>query len=153
MASYSARVRQLDDVPVESDADYVDAFVLAPIDTSAKPAEAWLRAVLEGAPFVLRWLLLAGWLVVLGFRPGPSGSPDYILGWRIVETAPEQVVIEQRSWLMTAHLTMQVGDRQQLIWRTQVVYKHRAAKVVWFALGFVHRPVTRYLLSRASRRK
>jgi hypothetical protein len=152
MAFPSGRVSRIDEpvVWVQADgrsADYVDAFVLAPINTSAKHAEGWLRTVLEDAPRGVRWLLLGGWLVVLGFRPG-SRSPERILGWRIVETAPEEVVIEQRSWLMTAHLALRVGDRQQLVWRTQVVYKNRAAQLIWPVLGIVHRPMVRYLLSR-----
>lgn len=66
--------------------DYTDRFT-ADKSPDSRTAEAWMRAVLEGAPAMLRWFVRFGWRAALGFRLGPAGSPEHILGWPIARDA------------------------------------------------------------------
>ena len=133
-----------------ADYDYADAFQVTSARPVAEPAEACMRSILEGAPWLLRWFVLAGWTTVLLFRPGPRRSPAHILGWPIVQTTPDLVVLERHSRLMAAQLALHVGE-PGILWTTLVRYEHRAARAVWVVVGLLHRSIVRYVLGRAAR--
>ncbi|MGO3328201.1 DUF2867 domain-containing protein [Gordonia sp. (in: high G+C Gram-positive bacteria)] len=131
-----------------SEPNYSDSFAIAMPLTEPRRAEAWIREIFEGAPRPLRWFLLAGWFIALGFRPGPAGSSQHVLGWPISESTPEVVVLEQHSGLIGAHLTLHV-DQSQILWTTRVDFAHVAARPIWAVVGILHRRIVPYLLERA----
>ncbi|HWA64864.1 MAG TPA: hypothetical protein VG899_00665 [Mycobacteriales bacterium] len=130
------------------DADYRDTFVAPCANAADRTGEQWMRECLEGAPLLLRSFVAIGWRLVLGFEPSRS---DAILGWPIVGSAPEYVLLEQQSRLFHAALLLDVGQ-DRLVWATRVVYRARAAKPMWAVVKIVHRSISPYLLKRAARR-
>lgn len=132
-----------------TDPSYTDCFTVTPRANPGRSAEAWMREVLESAPRLVRWFVLFGWRVVLGLRPGPWRSPTHILGWRIVSSTPDVVILAQHSALVTAHLVLR-ADPSEVRLATFVHYEHRAARVVWTIGSIVHRRIAPYLLTRAA---
>jgi hypothetical protein len=107
-----------------------------------------MRDSLEGAPVALRKFVAIGWRIILGFRPRRDSS---ILGWPIVASTHDYVVLEQQSQLFHAALLLRTADGQ-LIWATRVVYRTRASKPVWAVVGILHRRISPYVLGRAAKR-
>jgi len=128
--------------------DYADSFVITSDATTGRSAEVWMRRVFEGAPPALRWCMLAGWRLALRFRPGPRRSPQHILGWKIVNSMSDVVILERCSALVTAHLLLQATEAR-LVWATFVRYNHRAARRVWTVVGLIHRRIVPYILTNA----
>jgi hypothetical protein len=109
--------------------DYSDTHEITRPVNSNPSAETWMRSVFEGPPRPLRWFVLAGWWAVLGFRPGPRRSTSRILGWPIISKAPDMVVLEQHSALMTAHLVLTTTDRRVTL-AALVRFEHSVARAV-----------------------
>jgi hypothetical protein len=131
------------------EAGYRDRFEVNIPRTDTRTAEQWWRAVFEDAPRSVRWFLLLGWRGVLGLRLGPRLSPDYILGWRIVESSPEEVCLELHSRLMKVQLTLHLSS-STAVWRTHVSYTHPLARPLWATVGVIHRRMVPSLLRRAA---
>jgi Protein of unknown function (DUF2867) len=130
--------------------DYASAFeVLAP--GSDRTAEQWVRAMFEAAPAAVRWLLVFGWKYVLRFRLGPRASPDHVLGWKIVANAPDSIVLELRSPLLSAQKILRT-EHSRTFTMTLVRYERRFASVLWLAATPVHHRTEPYLLGRAAPR-
>ena len=115
-----------------------------------RSTEQWARSAWEGAPFGVRWLLVAGWRWVLGLRLVRGRGADSVLGWSIVERLPNETVVEARSRLLTAHNTFRREDGR-LIWSTFVRYDRPFGRIVWLPVSLLHRPMVRYALRRAAR--
>lgn len=129
--------------------DYVDAFEVS-TGGPRRSAEQWARATFEDAPAAVRWLLLIGWRFVLGFRLGPRPSPAHILGWDIVRSTPEVIVLGVRSIVLgQAHLVFHV-ERATVVVATSIRFERRAASAVWSVLGVIHRTAMWSLLTRAA---
>jgi hypothetical protein len=124
--------------------DYADAFEVSPAPLGDRRPEDWMRRALEGAPLPLRWFVRAGWRFILGFRPARSAS---ILGWPIVATTDEFVLVEQRSGLMDAALLLR-AQPSGLRWETHVRHKAKASVAVWTIVGLLHRRIVPYVLNR-----
>lgn len=105
-----------------------------------------MRAALDGAPFWLRWFVRLGWRFVLGFQPSSARN---VLGWPIVATTADCVVLEQQSPLFAAALLMRRAPNS-LIWATRVDYKRRGARLLWSLIGLIHRRIVPYVLRRAA---
>jgi hypothetical protein len=103
--------------------------------------------VFEGAPAAMRWLMKVGWRVGLGMRLDPPSS-ESILGWKILGRAPDTVVVEQHSWLLSAQLVWWIEDRH-VTQATFVRYARAAARPVWSLLSHVHRQIVPYVLRHA----
>jgi len=130
--------------------DYADRFT-ADRPPDPRTAEAWMRSALEGAPAAARAFVRFGWRAVLGFRLGPAHSPAHILGWPIAHATPGEIVLRQRSALLTAQLTLRVTGTR-LEWTTHVRYDHRAARAIWSVARLVHVLVVPYVLRRVTSR-
>ena len=153
------RSARLAEVPSEvldlgtiADAAYIDAFEVAVAPDGSATPEDWARAVFEGAPAPLRWLVRGGWRVALGFRLGPARSPDYILGWKIVARGVDWLRIEQHSSLMTAQLVFWNRDGK-LVQATFVGYRRRLAGWIWPPVSVTHRRVVPFFLHHAAKRQ
>jgi hypothetical protein len=128
--------------------DYASAFeVLAP--GTDHTAEQWARAMFEAAPAAVRWLLVVGWKYVLRFRLGPRASPDHVLGWKIVAKAPDSIVLELQSPLMSAQKILRT-EQSRTFTMTLVRYERRFARALWLAATPVHHRTEPYLLGRAA---
>jgi hypothetical protein len=130
-------------------ADFVCAFEVAVAPGDARTSEQWARAAWEGAPAAMRWVMLVGWRVVLGFRLGPRPSPDHILGWRIAERRADETICQLSSGLLDASNTFRLVDGR-LVWSTVVTYARPAARVIWPPVSLLHRPLVRVALRRAA---
>lgn len=129
--------------------DYSAAWEVLVSGTDARPAEHWARATFEGAPRVLRTLIVAGWTAGLGLRLGPRPSPDHVLGWRIVTAAPDLIILRVQSVVVgTAHLVLRVAG-PQVVLASFVHYEKRPARVVWSIVAPLHERIVPYLLGHA----
>jgi hypothetical protein len=116
-------------------------------------AEGWARAVFEGAPVVLRLVLVAAWSVGLGLRLGPRQSSGHVLGWEIEHADAGTVVLHARSRLLDAwNVVVAPGaDAEDVVWVTFVRFNRPAGRLLWGAAAPVHHVVLPCLLGRAGR--
>jgi hypothetical protein len=131
--------------------NYKDMFEVLIPDGDRRTAEQWVRAIFEDAPRPVRWFLLLGWRVVLGLRLGPLTSPDHILGWPIVSREPDAIRLELHSALMKSQLALHLSGTTA-IWSTDVYYTRPMARLLWVAVGVIHRQMVPRLLRRAASR-
>lgn len=134
---------------VPQDYDFACAYGTAIAAGDDRSSGQWARAAWEGAPAPLRWFMLAGWRLVLGFRLGPPHSPDHILGWRIVRGGPDETVCHLRSGFLSAHNTFRKTDGS-LVWSTFVSYERPVARVIWPPVSLIHRVLVRLALRHAA---
>jgi hypothetical protein len=118
---------------------------------SAYSAEQWARATFEAAPRLVRVLLPLSWRFGLGLRLGPRPAPDHILGWRIVRTHSDAIILESGSRLMTAHNVVVVGD-SGVRWAAFVRYERRGVRALWALAVPIHRLTLSYVLAHAATR-
>ena len=121
--------------------DYFDLW-LAPTDEIATP-EVWARATMEGSSRAGRFL---AWQTILALQLTDRGA---IAGWRIIECTDSSIVVEARSWFMTAHAVFHVSPGQvrfgvfvrydrpvgRLLWGAGMSAVHRAASPGFLAAG------------------
>src|SRR5205814_7948317 len=117
-----------------------------------RSAEQWARAVIEDAPRLLRWFIVAGWVVVLRLRLGPGGSSSYIQGYKILSNTQTLVIFGVESFALEAHLAVQVRDGD-VVHATFVRYERPVARALWGLAAPIHRRVIPYLLRRAAVRR
>lgn len=129
--------------------NFACAYEVAVAAGDNRSSEQWGRAVWEGAPAPLRWLMLLGWRLVLRLRIGPLRSADHILGWRIVDRGPNETVCQLRSGFLDAYNTFCKVD-ESFRWSTFVVYERRTARVIWPPVSVLHRLLVRVALRRAA---
>jgi Protein of unknown function (DUF2867) len=129
--------------------DYASAFRVPRQAADTRSAEQWARAAFEGAPAVLSAFVVAGWRYGLGFRLGPRASRAHVLGWKITGNAPDAVVLDLQSALLTAKKVVRVeGDR--VVMTTFVRYERRPARLLWSAVTPIHHRTEPFLLGRAA---
>jgi hypothetical protein len=132
--------------------DYADAFEVTRTPTDQRSAEQWARDGFERLPVTMRRPLLLIHRWVLGFRLGPWGSPEHVLGWRIVTSDPELLHLEARSPLLSGHMVWRLHP-ERLVMTTFLQYEmRRSAWMVWAVIGNIHRGGGPYLLNLAAGR-
>ena len=132
--------------------DYEDAFLVAISWAQDRIAEQWARAILEDAPIIVQSALLRGWSA-LGLKLGSTRSDRFVLGWEVRRSTPDFVLLGAGSRIgMPAQLLLK---RQQdaLLFATFVQQENSIARAVWAGVELVHRPVVRYVLEQAGRRR
>jgi hypothetical protein len=144
------------DVPQEiravdtlADPDYVYGCEIPRLPTDTRTAEQWARAVFEGAPRLVRWFIVAGWIGGLGLRLGPRPSPSHVLGWKVLSTTPTVAVLGVESFMLSAHLVVRVHE-SHVLHATFVRYDRPPARIVWAVAAPVHRRVIPFLLRHAA---
>lgn len=130
---------------------YADAFEARARASSERSAEAWARSVFEELPGWRQLLLVLGWRLALGFRPGPRGA-GHVLGWRITHASPGSITLAQRSPLLAAHLVLRANGRR-LVLVTVVRRENLPGRLLWSAVAPVHRFVVLRALDRAAQRR
>jgi Protein of unknown function (DUF2867) len=130
--------------------DYLDATACA-VDGAARTAEDWARATFEGAPGPVRVVLRLGWRWGLRLGLGPYPAPGHVLGWPILDGAPDRMVLGVRSSVLgPCRLVVQV-EPDRMVLTTVIRYEHRISRPVWTVVGPLHRLITRLLVTRAAR--
>jgi hypothetical protein len=143
------RVQVIEEADRPAGSTYASAFEVVPAVTDVRSPEQWARAMFEDAPGVMRWGVMMGWRFIMGFRLGPRPSPDYVLGWKIVTSAPEAIALEVQSSLATAYKVVRV-DGPRVVVTTFVRYERTVARVVWATITPVHHRTEPFLLGHAA---
>ena len=116
--------------------------------TRRETAEQWARLILEHAPFIARAQMITVW-TLLGIRLAPPWSASQVLGWRIIDSAPDVIVLEARAAVgLTARLVFHATDSSL----TQVMlvrFDRALGRRIWTRLARGHRRFVKALLSRA----
>jgi hypothetical protein len=132
--------------------DYEDAFLVQIGPVEDRTAEQWARAILEGAPAVMRRTLLLGWSA-LGLKLGPTGSDGFVLGWEVRRSTPNVVLLGANSRLgLRAELLFE-RQQQMLLFDTFVHKENRISRAIWAGVQPLHRPIVRSLLEQANSRE
>ena len=152
-----SRVRWQREVPEELSAldtldrpDYTDWFTATAREAPPRPAEAWLRAMLDSSPGPLRRFIVVVQRSLLGLHLESRPSPDHLLGWRIAARGDDWVRIEAASWFMTGHVLFHLEGRRLSV-GTFVRYDRPVARLVWPPVSLIHRQVGFALMRHALR--
>lgn len=135
----------------ETAADYVDVFEVPIAAGDLRSAEQMFRDGLRDGPGgdVVLWIHRH----VLRFRLGPISSPDHLIGWPIMHSDPDELVLATRGSLLRGELTLRRLDGRRAVLTTRLHYRHRfAARAVWTLVGPLHRMVAPRLMERSARR-
>jgi hypothetical protein len=137
----------------ETEADYTDTFEVPILDGDLRTAEQAFRDALGDEPRALGSLVLWIHRHVLRFRLGTYSSPDHIIGWPIVRSDHDEIVLKTHGPLMRGQLTLRREDGRRAILTTRLHYCHKkAARTVWALVGPLHRAVAPRLMERSARR-
>jgi hypothetical protein len=131
-----------------SDPNYTCTFEITVPQLDRRPAEDWLRRIIEDAPRPMRWFILSGWIAALRLRLGPRPSPDHVLGWKILSATPAEVVIAVEGATLSANQVVQVQDGK-VVHVTIVRYDRPAARLLWGVAAPIHSRVIPYLMDHA----
>lgn len=145
------RVAVVDEPLLEGRPDYADAFTVA-AGNDARSAEEWARTALEQSPAWLRRLILLVHTRLLRFRFDQLSGPDRVLGWRVVVSEPDVVMLQAGGPLMRGVIVGRRVDSGSVRVQSFVFYERPRARLVWLLAGPLHRRVAPLLLSRAGGR-
>jgi hypothetical protein len=125
--------------------DYADALTAA--STARRTPEQWGRLAMEGAHPALR-VVVRGAHRLLLLRLAPTGSPDHIWGWTVLERDPERFVLGVEGPLLTPRLVVTTVSGEVTV-STLIRFDHPVATAVWAVVSPVHRAVARHLVDGA----
>lgn len=94
-----------------------------------RTAEDWARATWEGAPAPLRAFMLTGWRM-LGFELGPRPSPEHVLGWPILKSTPDMIVLQVPSKFLDAQNMVEL-TATKVHWTTTVRPSNATGRTLW----------------------
>lgn len=137
----------------ESAADYVDVFEVPITAGDARTAEQTFRDGLGDRPGAGGRLV--SWIHrhLLRLRLGPARSSGHLIGWPIVRSDPDELVLAVGGPLMRGELTLRRQDGRRAVLTTRLHYRRRiAAPAVWALIGPLHRVVAPRLMRRSARR-
>jgi hypothetical protein len=132
-------------------ADYADAFEVRTDLPDHRSAEQWARSALEHAPRAVRGTILVAHRGLLRFRLGPLRSSSHVLGWRIRRSDPDRIELTAEGPLVSGLLVGRRTSPTVIQLETFLFFHRRSARLVWLAVGPVHRRFAPLLLRRASR--
>jgi len=118
----------------------------------SRTAEQTFRDALRQNPGALGAAVLWIHRHVLGFRLGPASSPEHVIGWSIVRSDADELVLAANGPLMHGELDLRRQDGRRAVLTTRLHYRHRfAARAVWLAVGPLHRVIAPQLMKRTVR--
>jgi Protein of unknown function (DUF2867) len=133
----------------ETDADYADVFEAPILRGDVRTAEQALRDALGDKPAAGGTLVFWIHRHALRFRLGPYSSSEYVIGWQIMRSDHDEIVLATGGPLMRGQLTLRRQDGQRLMLATRLHYRHKiAGRTVWAMVGPVHRAVAPLLVKR-----
>ncbi|HME79837.1 MAG TPA: hypothetical protein VKI00_30490 [Mycobacterium sp.] len=141
-------------VSITDDADdYVDTFEVPIVDGDLRTAEQAFRDGLGDKPGVggnVVWWIHRH---LLQFRLGPFSSPQHVIGWTIVRSGRDEIVLAADGPLMRGQLRLHREDGSRAVLTTSLRYRRKiAASAVWFVVGPLHRILAPQLMQRSARR-
>ena len=149
----SAAVVQLRQIPESivalsgfDSTDYFDVFRVETEGTTRAP-EQWARALLEDAAGIGGQFVFRG---VLGLRLTGRRSPNHVGGWKIADRGDRWIRLEAVSWLLEAHIVVQVDEASVSV-GTFLANARPIAKLIWTPMSTVHRQAMPFLLRKAAR--
>jgi hypothetical protein len=119
--------------------------------SSASEAEGWARACFEGAPLPLRLFLTIGWRLLL-LEGGARSDATHVLGWPIVSTSPEELVLQRRSHLGIIATLVFSTQSGTATFASGMKLENRIARIVWSVVAPTHRWAVKFALGHASSR-
>lgn len=136
----------------EAAADYADIFEVPIAAGDARTAEQAFRDGLGGKPGARGKLVLWVHRHVLRLRLGPARSPQHLIGWPIVRSDPDELVLATCGPLMRGELTLRRQDGRRAVLTTRLHFRRKlAARTVWALIGPLHRMVAPRLMQRSAR--
>jgi hypothetical protein len=133
----------------ESDADYTDVFEAPIRGGDLRTAEEAFRDAVGSRPGPVLWIHRH----VLRFRLGPYTSPTHVIGWTIVRSDHDEIVLAADGSLMRGELTLRRQDGRRAVLTTRLHYHHKnTARMVWALIGPLHRVIAPQLIERSARR-
>jgi hypothetical protein len=136
----------------EAEADYTDVFEFPILDGDLRNAEQAFRDALGDNPRALGSLVFWIHRNILRLRLGPYSSPQYVIGWPIVRSDHDEIVLATGGLLMRGQLTLRRLDGRAVL-ITRLHYRHKiAARTVWAMVGPLHRALAPRLMERSARR-
>jgi hypothetical protein len=130
--------------------DYEDAFLL---EAGVKrPAEEWVRAMLNDTPLVVRSRLVARWLA-LGLNLRGPWSAHRVLGWKVQHSDPSFVLLAADSWLGLRGQLLFRSDPRGLLFATFIQQNNPLVRSLWVKITRKHQQVVQSLLVHAARRE
>jgi hypothetical protein len=128
-------------------ADYTDSF--GTTADRVHTAEAWARAAFEPASLTDSKQLV--WRRALQLRLGPLEDADHVAGWAIVENTDNRLVLAADAWHLIGRLVFE-ARRDGVDVTTRVTFRNPAGRLVWAAVGPLHRRAVPDILAAALRR-
>jgi hypothetical protein len=136
----------------EDAADYVDVFEVPIRPADSRTAEQALRDALRQNPGALGAVMLWVHRHILGFRLGPTSSPEHVIGWSIARSDADELVLAADGPLMHGELDLRRHDGRRAVLTTRLHYRHRfAPRAVWRVVGPVHRVIAPQLMKHTAR--
>jgi hypothetical protein len=138
---------------LDASADYADAFEVRIGEDDSRTAEQAFRDGLGVEPGAIGRLVLWIHRHLLRFRLGPFTSSDHVIGWKIVNSDPDEFVLTTDGSLMRGRLVLSRQPDSRAVLTTQLFYRHHAtARMVWAVIGPVHRALAPRLMEHSARR-
>jgi hypothetical protein len=132
----------------ENDADYTDAFEAQIRDGDLRTAEEVFRDAAGSRPGLVFWIHRH----LLRFRLGPYTSPTHAIGWTIVRSDHNEIVLAADGALMRGELALRRQDGRRAVLTTRLHYHHKnAARKVWALIGPLHRVIAPRLMEYSAR--
>jgi Protein of unknown function (DUF2867) len=125
-----------------TDVDYADVFEVPILRGDVRTAERALRDAVGDRPGAGGTLVFWIHRYVLRFRLGPYSSPEYVIGWQIMRSDHDEIVLATGGPLMRGQLTLRRQDGRRVILTTRLRYCQKiAGRTVWAMVGPLHRAV------------
>jgi hypothetical protein len=128
--------------------DYEDAFLVWTPAAQRRSGEEWARVILNDAPLATRTSLLMGWSS-LGLRLQPARSDGYVLGWKVLVSRPDFVLLGAGSPLGFRAQLLCKAERSAILFCTFVHKRNALARTLWKRVEPAHLRVLPRLLGQA----
>jgi Protein of unknown function (DUF2867) len=133
-------------------ADYADVFEVPIQPTDSRTAEQAFRDALGQTPGALGAAVVWIHRHILGFHLGPFSSPEHVIGWSIMRSDADEIVLAANGPLMHGQLDMQRQDGRRAVLTTRLHYRHKfTGRMVWAIVGPLHRTIAPQLMKRTAR--
>lgn len=135
LAQQVRRVGVTDPIASARRYDYADAFEVRLPEPDPYSPETWVRAGLEAAPGVVKWIV-----GLLGLGRAPVSSADHVSGFRIVKSGPEVIHLEESVPLMRVVIVGRNVEPTRRMLTTILRYERPVlARLIWLIVGIGHR--------------
>lgn len=122
--------------------DYADCFAVAV--SARRTPEEWMRLATDDMPAL--FFAVRAVHHTLGFRLGPADSPQHVIGWDVLHSAPDELLLANAGVLGRPRIVGLTQPGRVLV-ATLIEYNGVAGRALWAATAAVHRAVARYALS------